>query len=467
MHNNFKKIIFSLLVISLFANSVFAQATTTSSKYANDTILTEANRLCTKYTGFQSVYETASSGGGGSVPVDLTQLRPVLESINRNAQLTANELRNVNTLKYCEEYVNMAKVSNKLASDAVKQLKTLADNCSTDKNCLLKRVYEADIQKELELAQKNPIYGREISKLILTINIPKPYASSKYDYAAIKKCNDAYEQGRNPVECLLVPKTEEIIKQNYYEAEQRVQYNQQSLENEFTRGNGLIASRPCTATASGKNPAEVKFYEADCISYHTDPLAANLESYKQIIALPYTQAYSPSSVLSNDANIDNINIRVREGNIGDPDISSNFGSISGGGTNPITGVGGTGGTGGDDLATLEASYNKLVANLKIINDLYEVGKLAYASTTSACRVLPVQTRSSRITELNAAQKTYTDYKDAVTKGVEAARKTPKESHTNLITKLNFDLRDKVNQELINKVYEAIKKLLQICADANK
>ncbi len=130
MHSNFKKIFFGAFAILLLTDSVFAQATTTSSKYANDTVLTEANRLCAKYTGFQSVYQTASAGGGGSVPVDLTQLRPILESIDRNTQLTANEIRIANTIRFCDEAQNMAKANNKLAND----MPTFIINVRTAKN---------------------------------------------------------------------------------------------------------------------------------------------------------------------------------------------------------------------------------------------------------------------------------------------------------------------------------------------
>lgn len=464
MQNNFKKIILFFSFTLLFVVQSFAQATSTNSRYSNVTIQTEADRLCQKYSSFTSVYATVSAGGGGSVPVDLTQLRPVLESINNNAQLTANEIRDANLIKYCDELPNMARASNRLLADSAKQLKTLADNCYTDRTCLLNRALNSDKERELKNAQNIPGVGREVAKLILKVSDPKVDESQTYNYDLINECNTAYNEGRSPDKCLLVPRTEDVILETYSEAKERIEKRQNNLSDEFTRGNGLIASRPCTKTASGVDPSTVKFYEADCISYRTDPLVINQTSLEEITRLPFTQAYSPSSVLQNDPTIDNINTRVREGNLTDPDISTNFGTISGGGTNPITG----GGTiqGGITLASVEPNFRQLLSNIGVINSLYQVGRLAYASTTSACRVLPVQTRSTTIEKLDAAIKTYDDYKKDMQAKWDAAKRTPNENHNDLALQINYDLKDKINQILINKVYDSVKALLQICVDAN-
>lgn len=454
------------MFLNIFFSTVSAQATTTltASIYGTDTIQKAADELCSQYTNFKTVYEPASAGGGGSVPVDLTQLRPVLEAINKNTQLTANEERAANTLKYCIEYQNMAKASNRLAQDTAKQLKTLNDSCYTDERCLLKRVKDESIQIEIKLAQSYPLFGREISQIILNLDQPKKNKEIDYDKDLVQACNEAYRKGRNPDECIMVPYAEDIIKEAVYTAKNRIEQGQSDIKGEFFRGNGVFASRPCTKTASGRDPSEIKFYEADCISYRQDPTLINQENLRQIVSLPYTQAYSPSSVLGADQVINNINTRIRQGNLNDPDISSNFGSIQAGGANPITGGGG-GSTGTGDLASVDANFKKLISNIDVITNLYEVGRLAYASTTSVCRVLPVATRNSTIQKVDAAKKTYTDYKADMIAKYTAAQKTPKESHTALIIQINFDLKDKVNQQLIDKVYDSVKALLQTCVTA--
>ena len=137
----------------------------------------------------------------------------------------------------------------------------------------------------------------------------------------------------------------------------------------------VIGSRPCIETASGRSPEEVKFYEPDCINYRVEPYTINQEALKQITALPYTQAFSPSSVLGTDGVLDNIGTRSREGNLLDGNISPTFGRTSG--------TGGTGGTPGTDgLKSVEESYKKLFANVGVIVQLYDVASVAYASSTS-------------------------------------------------------------------------------------
>jgi len=460
MRANLKKIIFLFLAFVSPVNFVFA--TTTATIYSNDTIQTKANELCARYTGFQSVYGQASVGAGGSVPVDLTQLRPVLESINRNTQLTANENRVMNLLKYCEEYQNMALANARLTQDTIKKLKDLAENCYADEKCLAKRVYDADIQKEIDKitnSKVDPSAARQIAKLILDISKKEEDTT---DYDLVKYCNEERDKGRNPLECITAPTTESIILQKYYEAKNRIANNQEQLAAEFVSGNGVIANRPCTQTKSGRDPREVKFFEADCISWRSDPLLVNQENLRQIVSLSYKQAYSPSSVLGSDGVLGNINQRVLDGNLIDPNISSNFGSAANGGGS--TG-GGTGGTGTGDLVSVEANYKKLIANVSVITNLYDATRLAYASSTSLCKVLPVQTRNQAITKIDSARKSYADYGASITSAWQAALKTPKESHTALIVQINLDLKDKVNQTQIDKVYDAVKALIKTCADA--
>lgn len=446
-------------------NTSPTQNRATSVQYGNETIATEANDICADYSGYQSVYTPVSGGGGGSsVPVDLTQLRPYLISIDKNTQLTANEIRNANLIRFCRELPNMAKASNKLAENTAKQLKTLADSCVADEKCYLKRVFEADIQREVAAMQKIPNEGREIAKLVAALVGPKSIPGDNYNYQLIESCNKQYDKRRMPMECLNIPaQVEDAIKTNYYNAENRIVSRQSVLQAEFFQNGGLISSRPCLKTRSGNDPTQVEWYQTDCEDYRKQPVTVNQEILKQITALPYTQAYSPASVLGVDQSIDNLNTRTRNGNLIDPDISSNFGSIQSGGGNPN---GGGGGVPGVDLKSVEPNYKKILSNIQVISTLYDVTKAAYASTTSICKIIPVETRRLTIQRVDVAKKSYTDYTTKLTTDWNKAQKTPKENHINLVTQINFDLKDKYNQTLINQVYDAVKSLLQICVDAS-
>jgi hypothetical protein len=455
-----KKII-ALFISSVFltSNMLFAQTTTpaTATVYNTDTIQAKANELCARYSGSNEVYIAPTVGSGSTVPTSLPTLEAILKSIERYVALTGNELRQQNTLKFCEEYQNLARANAKLSQDAKDKLKDLADNCYADQKCLAKRVYEADVQRELDKIKDLKIGSREIAKLILDISKKKDEDTTDYEF--VEYCNQERDKGRNPVECITAPTTESIILQKYYEAKNRIENRQEQLNAEFIRGNGVIANRPCIQTKSGNDPTQVKFYDPDCISWKSDPSLVNQESLRQIVALPYTQAFSPSAVLGNDGVVGNINKRVQSGNLIDPNISSNFGSTGGGGTvGPV-------GTGTGDLAGVEANYKKLIANVLVITNLYDATRMVYASSTSLCSVLPVQTRNQAISQIDAARKTYADYSASMTRAWEAALKTPRESHTTLIVQINFDLKDKVNQAQINKVYDAVKARIQICADA--
>jgi hypothetical protein len=207
----------------------------------------------------------------------------------------------------------------------------------------------------------------------------------------------------------------------------------------------------------------VFYRNRDCADYREEPAIINQEILKQIASLPYTQAYSPAAELGTDQAINNINNRVRSGNLVDPDISLNLGSVAAGGSNPLTGGGGTTGT---NLKSVEANYNKLQSNVKVITTLYDVAKEAYASTTSVCKVLPVEGRAKTIEKIDNANKSYKDYSTALTAVWTAANKKPNENHLNLVTQINFDLKDKYNQLLIDKVLESVNALLKTCLDAS-
>ncbi len=433
--------------------------TAPATNYRTDTVRTKANELCSKYSGYASVYPPASPGGGSSVPVDLTSLMPILLSIDRNTQLTANEVRAENLIKFCEEYQNMAAASERVGQNAAREIKTLADNCYTDEKCLRKRIFDVDLEQEYKYASANP-YRQELTPLLENIKSPKSNDYTQADYQDQAKCNEYYDKYQfYPRECIFVAKRFEVITTKYYEAKDRVEQNQNKTAVEFARGGGMIGSRPCIETASGRSPEEVKFYEPDCINYRQEPLVVNQEALKQITALPYTQAFSPSSVLGTDGVLDNIGTRSREGNLLDGNISPTFGRTSG--------TGGTGGTPGTDgLKSVEESYKKLFANVGVIVQLYDVASVAYASSTSVCKNLPVSTRREAVTRMEANKKTYVDYLTALKAKWDAAAAKPRENHSSLITQINFDLKDRFSQREIDRVYESVKKLLQTCVDAS-
>ncbi len=433
-------------------------------QYPTQTTQTEAQNICQQYSGFQSVYGDVSGGGSnGSVPVDLTNLAPYLISINRNAQLTANEMRAGDMIRFCRIMPNIAAASARLAQESSKQLKTIADECTADEKCYLQRVYKYDVEQGVKYAQSLPVVGQNIAQLFAKVSQGKRDTSADYDPDLLEKCNQALET-HTPIECMGVPLTEQAIKSNVQKIQNGISTNQLIIQTEFQNNGGVIASRPCTKTFSGKDPKGVFYKDPDCADYKIQPAIINQEVLKQIAALPYTQAYSQASELGVDQAINNISTRIQNGNLVDPDVSTGFGSISGGGGNP-TGGGGSIGN-GTDMSSVAPNYNKILTNIKVINTLYDVARAAYASSTSVCKSIPVQTRSQTIARVDSAKKSYTDYATALTNQWNQAVKTPNENHLNLVTQINFDLKDKYNQDLINKVYDAVKALLQSCVDAS-
>lgn len=440
-YNNFLK----FFVFVVFAStSVFAQ----TASYSNKTIMDEANKICTKYSSYQSVYGSPTIGGGGSVPVDLNQLRPVLQSIDNNSRLTANEMRQADMIRFCTELPNMAAASQALAQTAAKELKNLADNCYADVDCLLKRVYNTNLQGEVTRASQYPVYGREIAKLISTINIDNSPKDPSYDEKLTKFCIDKWSQGSYPSDCYLVPGKLDVAQDAYMNAKNRLQTAQSGFASEAAQNKGIIASRRCTETYSKKDPTQVKFTDPDCKSWDKQPVLVNEETLKQITALPYTQAYSPANVLGADPTINNISTRVQNGNLVDPNISSNLGSTGSGGQN---GGGGNSG-GGTDLGSAKANYDKIMANIGMVLLWYDVGR---AQLSKNCTTTPITTRAAGIKALDDAKKPINAYKTDLAAKWEKANKTPKENHLDLIVQINFDLKDKYNQDLIDKVKDAV------------
>ncbi len=432
-------------------------------QYPTQNTQSEAANICQQYSGFQSVYGSAGGVGGvSSVPVDLAQLRDYLVSIDKNSQLTANEMRAADMIRFCRIMPNIAAASAKLVQESSKQLKKMADECIADEKCYLERVYKADVEQGVKYAQSLPVVGREVAKLVTAISGGKKDTSADYDAVLLDKCNQALES-HTPIECLGIPLTEQVIKSNVEKIQNSINSNQIAVKSEFDRGNGVIASKPCTKTFSGNDPTGLFYKDKDCADYKIQPAIITQEVLKQITSLPYTQAYSPASELGVDQAINNISTRIQNGNLVDPNISIGFGSVSSGGTSPI---GGGIINNGTDMKTAEPNYNKIISNIKVITTLYDVAKTAYASSTSVCKAIPVQTRSQTIQRIDSAKKTYADYATGLTNSWNQAVKTPNENHLNLVAQINFDLKDKYNQDLINKVYDAVKALLQSCVDAS-
>lgn len=463
------KILFLFFTLLFGFTNTFAEtAPTAQTQYGNQNTQSEAANMCAQYSGFKGVYSPVeAAGGGSSVPVDLTQLRPYLISMDKNIQLTANEMRAWNMMNFCRIKPNLAAASAKIVEQAAKEIKTLADNCTTDQKCLLKRIYKEDVQKEVENVSQTPVYGRQIAQMLTDMDKQNPNkAEDNFDYEQIKKCNDIWAKGRNPDECVpFMTSSEDIITTKYFAARDRILGNQQALAKEFQDNGGVIGVRTCTKTYDNTDPSQVKWYQKNCSDFSSQPVLVTQEILKQITSLPFNQAFSPAAELGTDQNINNILTRAQTGNLIDPNISSNFGSVTGGSGATGRTTGGT--TGGSvDLSTVQPNYNKLLANIKVITTLYDVAHAAYASSTSVCKVIPVQTRSATVARVDAAEKTYTDYATDLTSQWNQAQKTPNENHLDLVTRINFDLKDKYNQELINKVYDAVKALLQTCVDAS-
>lgn len=462
---NKKKFFKAFLTIFFSVNFVFAQTTTpnnSNSVYSNTTIQSKATELCTKYTAYNNVYgEPTIGGGGGSVPVDFNDLKQVLVFIGKNTGLTANETRQTNYFKYCVEYFNMAAASAKITNQAAKELKTIADKCYGDEKCLLARLYKKDFEAEVNRAKGNKLYGNEIQKMISSINNPKPSAESTYPYELMDFCNKEFDKGRMRPECILVPKSYEVIKESYQAARDRIEVNQASLATEFANGKGVVGSRRCLKTIDGSDPSELSWPDKKCVDWKISPAIENEEVLKQIISLPFTQAFSPSAVLGSDGVINNIGDRVRAGNLLDPDISSNFGSVTGGGSNPLTSGVGSVGTG--NLKDVEANYKKLIANIDAVTNLLEAGRLFYASTTSPCaKNLSVQVRALSLSKITTSKTSFENYKKSLAEQWEKALKTPNENHSDLIVKINFDLKDKHNQKEIDDVLALVQAYLKNC-----
>lgn len=447
-------------------------------QYSTQNSTSVANQLCGQYSNYSSVYNSTSAagGGGGSVPVDLQRLEPYLVAIDRSNLLIANEIRQQNLYRFCTEYANMARATDRLAATAARTIKQIADNCYADERCMRERVYKAGLEQEIKTLCSDPLYPQELCEMSKVLQgTYEPESNLQAEIEQKRNCNQMWDQGFYGLECIMVEKPFTTLVNTYEASRNRLEVAQNDIIRQYQKSD-VMGARPCVETASGRPPEEVRFYEPDCVRWRQEPSIVNQEALRQITALPYTQAFSPSSVLGYDGIIDNINTRARDGNLVTPDISSTFGSSvgAGGGTGGTGGTGtGTGRPGGGtptvndnpDLKNVEANYRQITTNIGVIVRLYDVTRLAYASSTSVCRSLPVATRREAINRMDANKRTYTDYLANLKRMWDAAVARPRENHTQLIVKVNFDLKDKYNQTEIDKVYEATRKLLQVCVDA--
>lgn len=430
-------------------------------QYPQGTVLTEANNICQQYSGFQSVYGVPTAGGGSSVPVDLTSLAPYLENISRETQLTANELRAADMIRFCRIMPNIAQAAVNLAQNAAKDLKMIGDTCIADRRCYVNRVANSELQQKIDLATSFPLYGREIAKLLS--QRPENNPPEHDDIELINYCNDELNKGHTPIECVNYDvQAEKYITDKYYNLRDDLDSKINKLNNQFFQNGGIIGQRPCTKTVDGSDPTNVPWYDKNCLEFIEQPVEVTKSVLNQISSLPYTQAFSPAAEFGVDQNINNLNTRFQNGNLIDPNISTSFGSTGGGGgTNPTVNPY------AQNLKDAGPNLQKILTNIKVITTLYDVTRAAYASSsaTSVCKNMPVASRKSTISKIDTAKKTYTDYASAITKAWNEALKTPNENHMTLVTQINFDLKDKYSQDNINQVYDATKKLLQACVDA--
>lgn len=472
-NNNFSKTLKKILTINLifvfsFTNFfvVFAQTNNgaTNSKAA-------ANALCQKYRGISDVFPEPGFGGGSSVPVDLSQLREVLVTINKNAGLTGSELRKQNVINFCYNSDFLGDAIDQITKAAAKEIKTVADECQANIKCLLKRIEEQKLNQKIEKRSQEGEVGVEVAKLLASVYKKKdePKKEDLMTEDDMKKCSDEAKSGSLSFQCFTTA--------SYWSMENRIidKYNIDQSEIGFELAatideyklNGITGTRTCSKTKSGAAPTSVKWSDNDCIEYDKSSPLVSQEALKQIVALPYNQALSPAGIFGLDQSLDNINTRTRQGNLIDPDIGSNFGSATG--KNNGTGVGNTS-PGGPTIAAgnlkdTEPAYLKLLSNLNVIDKLYSAASAAYGSSTAICAKLPVTTRAAQINSIKTTQTAYNAYRDDLIKRWNKASSTPMENHNDLLVQITFDLKDKVNQELINKVLEAVKKMIQNCVDA--
>ena len=469
---NLRKILQNVLVflfgVVLSFESTWAQATPApATQYATQNLFTSAAALCSRYTSYTNYFPAGTpGGGGGSVPVDFQSLLPVLLSIERNSALSANETRQGNLMVFCTEYQNLAAASARITQEAQRALTNIANTCSANRECLLQRVFEGNIQREIQNLQNLPMYGREISQLVLSLNQPK--APPTYNYELVQRCNQAREQGRNPIECITAPTAEDIILAGYENSRSRIETEQTELENEFVRGNGVIGNRRCTVTASGAAPATVPFYSPDCLSYNTEPGVLTEEALRQVVALPYNQAFSDTAVLGTDEVLNNISTRVGEGNLIGQYNGANFTStvntggsgIGGPGTSPTGPVA----TSSTYLASIEANYKKILQNVGTMISLYAAADAYYASSTTPCAKMPVATRSTIITNNIRKPKTgFETYRDTLIRLWNSALRNPNTINTELIVYVNTQARDGFNQPKVEEVYNNVRQIFQACA----
>ena len=472
--NNLQKLNTFLVYIFVFG---FSTQTIFAENYVDNNLSAgaAANKLCEAYNARPST-PGAAVGGGSAVPVSAVNIGPAIFDIDSKINQVVDELKIAHSTQFCAETNYQAQSIAAIKAIAKKELDARTASCQGNLPCLQERARKGTTQRiidELSNDTNNP-NARDIAKALVTIENPdveaakvnKIYKMSqecqkdleKYKYRTAK-CDLAIANGAYP---------SEIIRQGLQAAELRIGTEQGQLQKESDQSLGLTATRVCLKTKSGKAPPGVQFYDPDCLSYKVMPLFMTQESVRQIVALPYNQAFSAAGILGPDGGLANISTRVREGNLFDKDTTQNFGSQSGQTQGSPTGGGGTvlgnldtGGT-AQELTGTEANYKKLIANVDVVLNLYSAAKLAYSSSTSVCAQVPIVSKAATIDKIVAAQKPFSDYKTIIKASWEDAIKNPTKNHVSLINTINTDLRDKINQTLINSVLEAVKKLLQIC-----
>ncbi len=439
-----------------------------------------ANRLCTAYIARPST-PGSTAGGGASVPVSAINIGPAIFAINRATNQTVDELKIAHFTEFCTKSNEQARSIVAVKNQAFRELTAITSACGADTACTLANARDRTTERLIQNLRSDTLnpQARDIERLLVSAANPDTdlatqrrnaiYRLSEQCQAQMRQygyitsmCREAFANGAYPAE---------IIRQGFQSAQLTIASEQSHIQSISDRSGGLQPTRICRQTRNGANPATVDPLKPECLYYEETPIFFAQEAVRNIIALPYNQAFSAAGILGPDGGLANISTRVREGNLFDENMTSNFGSQSGqSGGSPTGGAGNVLGnldTGGSaaELEGVKANYIKLIGNLNVAIDLYEAAKTYYASTTSPCVKLPVANRASTITAITKAQKIFKDYKTNIEAAYEKEVGNPTQNHTAFINKVNTDLRDNINQAVLDTVLDAVKQVLQVCVDA--
>ncbi len=283
--------------------------------------------------------------------------------------------------------------------------------------------------------------------------------------------------------------SKEIIDQEVRDSiDSRISQKKSIITDDIAR-TGVMGIYLCTKTYSGAAANTIPWYKADCKTWEQEMSAELvLDQNKKVAALPLE--INAASILGEDKEITNITNRLYSGVAGEAPwqqqgISSNFAqsaggnpyfgesaggsgvNTSGGGNNlGITnGVTAGGGSTINDIKGGSATKDQLLKNLNLAIAMYTLSKTYYASSTSACSVLPLAKRIETIAKIDAAKAPIEQKKTDIEKRWAEVLANPTADHSKFFLQMSADLGQTINQEFIKKIYDAVAKLLKVCVDA--